>query len=597
LRKMQNNESLVLLYGTPASADTADAAPDRGLEVPLIDEQNTEAETSNLEPQTGGWKSFNLDGMRFALWDMPEDPPTARIMCPGGCGSIWQVDQRTAYYYSPSGCKSEYMLCAPCKEFHPEGQNQDLFAVSICCFPFRLLGGTVIMVCDLVSIILLGVLTCCKCGTALPCSRQPVAENVLRYEVYSRSNFLGLEHDWVRRHPHAAQFHPVAQQIDRRMTEQSIEEQEEEEMLYRGCVSVAVGPSGQDSYVYAANHSSCFWRLWNLGMLLNTMYSAFTVCMTAILIAIAASKRDNSCYPNCLREKVLAGTLNDPFGIFVPLDENNNALLVNQLRVGVLGLFAFVMYQRRLFCYSRNNAIAYNPCEQLRFLAWESQHGVSCLTIKQLSFNEAGYVKSTSNIVKDFLRPLCYLNFICGFLLLLGTKKFDGGLPQLASGVYAIGAQLTQAVMNYMSSSDFFFLTPLKQPRGWRDYLKVVCIDLLLGWVFIIAETMGIFLRLGLGLLFALAYVITGAICICTCGKHPQLEHTHLDRADDDAEFLQFPSQLGAWLGSYVAAGQSTDEDQCMVNAWSKTFQSLFFLFIDLTTLTIKLFKPGHQSR
>jgi hypothetical protein len=42
-----------------------------------------------------------------------------------------------------------------------------------------------------------------------------------------------------------------------------------------------------------------------------------------------------------VHNELLAGTLNDPFGISIlPLDENDNALLVNQLRVGVLGLFA-----------------------------------------------------------------------------------------------------------------------------------------------------------------------------------------------------------------------------------------------------------------
>ena len=142
--------------------------------------------------------------------------------------------------------------------------------------------------------------------------------------------------------------------------------------------------------------------------------------------------------------------------------------------------------------------------------------------------------------------------------------------------------------MNYISSSDFFFLTPLKQPHGWKSYLKVACIDLLLGWLFVIAEIMGIFLRLVLGLLFALPYVVTGAVYLCTCGNYPQLDHT-----DDDC----VASHLGALVGSYVAAGKSTEEDQRTIDAWRNTFQSLFLFFLDSTTLTIKVVKPGHQSR
>jgi hypothetical protein len=163
-----DNESPVLLYATSASAaDTPDAAPgqsaDAALKVPLLDDVE---EIRDSEPQTGAWKSYNG---HVVLWDVLKDPPTARIVCPGGCGSIpyppLDEDEDTAnYYYSPSGCNAEYVLCSvPSEKCVPEEhrgqcrQNPEHlkchFAV---CLPFRLICSLLFMVCDLVSIILLG---------------------------------------------------------------------------------------------------------------------------------------------------------------------------------------------------------------------------------------------------------------------------------------------------------------------------------------------------------------------------------------------------------------------------------------------------------
>jgi hypothetical protein len=108
--------------------------------------------------------------------------------------------------------------------------------------------------------------------------------------------------------------------------------------------------------------------------------------------------------------------------------------------------------------------------------------------INYITFNEAGYVECVSNILKNDIRRVCYYNWICSALLLIGLiSRHDFRLTEI-SDVHRFGSLLAGCITGYITGSDFYYMTPLQKPLECSDYAKALLADLLLSWTCIIGQ-------------------------------------------------------------------------------------------------------------
>jgi hypothetical protein len=273
------------------------------------------------------------------------------------------------------------------------------------------------------------------------------------------------------------------------------------EIKYRGCLTVKLKPPVEQSYFVHSDGETAFWKFWNLSMLALTTYNFCAVMTTALVISWCRGARH--CNRLAQGKTWLDGQSKlDYFHLFASSEENDMAHIANGIRFWVLLIFAAQLAEKIQIAAMSNNGASSLWTEDQGFISdlfngkiisgvsWDSENGR--FKIHSKTFPEAGFVYCMANQLKYSMRLVFFWNWICSVILVIGlVKRSDFDIKEIRDA-HKLGALLASCVTGYITSSDFYFMTPLQKPREFKDHVNAICTDLLFGWLFIIAEALNL---------------------------------------------------------------------------------------------------------